>query len=1043
VLVSGELPAGSVFAGLMVEALVASGGMGSVYRASDPTLHRAVALKVIAPALADDARFRERFLREARLAASLEHPAIVPVYAAGDSDGRLYLAMRFMGGGSVADLLDRSGSLNLSDTVRLLDGVAHALDAAHRAGLVHRDVKPGNILLQGDRGYVADFGLAVTEELDDVRSSAAGLALSGTTAYLAPELIEGDHATGASDQYALACLAFECLTGRLPFAAGNELAVVYAHLQQPPPSAVALRPELPSTVDAVLARALAKQPRDRFGSCGDFIEALRSTRSVAGESPPAAPDHVHRRRGRLIGVVAAAGVAAAVAATVLMYGGGAARPLAGDGIAVLDGAGGHQALTIGVGRDPLAIVSDGQRNVWVVNADDRTISRLDTRPRSTVGPPFALEDATPSGLAYGEGALWVSTGSAADAIDFGTITSAVVRVDPVTDQPGNPIKLKPSTAAVGFHHSGSQIAAGGGSVWVIDAASEVERIDPATDQPQVIPDDGYAASAIAFGDGAVWVLGEQVSTAGSPKGPFVWRIDPRTHAPSDRIEMQVSGASELTVGAGSVWVASPWDGRVVRIQPGAQVRTQTIDAPGATAVRYDDAGRAVWVADPIDRALRRIDIASNKIGSAVELSGAPQAMAVAGGSVFASVINTGVGSAVQRQAGGDDVRHEGCQGVWSDPRRQPDLLIVGDFPFYHMASRVDSQAVLAVLREHGFRAGRHTIGYQPCNDWNDTDPAGNCADFAGAYARAARVVAVITGYASVCAQPQLPRLLDARPGPIAAIGTENTLDALTDGTYPNYVRLLARDTDQVAAGIHVFAGRQATRVFLLYQQVSSPYFAELATLFDSVSADRVTIVGAVDYSQDGVDLQQLAQRVRRSGANGVYLIGVPDPNTGTLLKALRAATSDLTIVAPDSFNPVADAVSVAGDAARGIYLTSANPPNDLLPATGRQWLHRFAATQLGAQVPTSSSLAAAATQVLLDAIARSDGTRASVVSSLRATNLPDSVIGPIRFTAHGDIGSCAVSVYQIVGGTFSVPDIQSDLQGAKLVQQASCPPAGR
>ena len=155
----------------------------------------------------------------------------------------------------------------------------------------------------------------------------------------------------------------------------------------------------------------------------------------------------------------------------------------------------------------------------------------------------------------------------ADKLDFGTITNAVVRVDPVTDQPGDPIRLQPKAAAVGFHHSGSQIAVGGGSVWVIDGPvpwSVSTRRQAAT---QVVPDDGYRASAVTFGDGAAWVLGERAEQAGSPEGPFVWRIDPQTLHPSDRIRVQESGASDLAVGAGSVWVASPWDGLVARIHP--------------------------------------------------------------------------------------------------------------------------------------------------------------------------------------------------------------------------------------------------------------------------------------------------------------------------------------------------------------------------------------------------------------------------------------------------------------------------------------------
>lgn len=380
--------------------------------------------------------------------------------------------------------------------------------------------------------------------------------------------------------------------------------------------------------------------------------------------------------------------------------------------------------------------------------------------------------------------------------------------------------------------------------------------------------------------------------------------------------------------------------------------------------------------------------------------------------------------------------------MWGNPGRRPDLLIVGDFPLDRVASRVDSEAVLSVMAEHGFRAGEHTVGYQVCDDrGNTTTSLKPCADFARAYAQSARVAAVITGYFSDCARLQLPALLDAPGGAVAAIGTMNTEDSLTDGSHRNYVRLVSHDSDQVDAAISVFARRHASRVFVLSESLDFPYIRELVDLFKSSAGRRVMVVGAADYhalDEGGID--RLARQVQRAGATGVYLVGGPESTSGMLVHALRAVSPGMVIVAPDAMNPVSAAISVAGDAARGMYVTSANPPNDLLPPTGRQWLHRFAATQLGGQVPTSSTLAAAAAEVLLDAIASSHGTRGSVVGALRATDLPDSIIGPVRFTPRGDIEGCAVSVYQIVGGTFFVPDVQADLQGAAFVQRAGCSP---
>jgi ABC-type branched-subunit amino acid transport system substrate-binding protein len=267
----------------------------------------------------------------------------------------------------------------------------------------------------------------------------------------------------------------------------------------------------------------------------------------------------------------------------------------------------------------------------------------------------------------------------------------------------------------------------------------------------------------------------------------------------------------------------------------------------------------------------------------------------------------------------------------------------------------------------------------------------------------------------------------------------NTEISLTDGRHPNYVRLVANNSDQVDAAINVFAGRQVSRVFVVSESLDIPYCRELMDLFRRMGGRHLTIVGATDYhALDRSGIDRLAQQVRRAGATGVYLIGGPESTSGMLVRALRAVSPGMVIVAPDGMNPISAAISVAGDAARGMYVTSENPPNDLLPPTGRQWLHRFAATQLGGQVPTSSTLAAASAEVLLDAIARSHGGRGSVADALPTTDLPDSVIGPIRFTPRGDIEECAVSVYQIVGGTFFVPDVEADLQGAAFVQRAGC-----
>jgi serine/threonine-protein kinase len=254
---------------------VGRGGMGVVYLATDKRLGRRVALKVIVPELAADPQFRERFEREARVAATLEHPHVVPVYEAGEHDGSLFIAMRFIDGRDLASHVREHGPLAPQRLARVIVQVAGALDAAHRAGVVHRDVKPANVLLTGagddEQAYLTDFGL--TREA----ASESGLTVTGqwvgTVDYAAPEQIMGEPTDARSDVYALGCTVFHALTGQPPYQ-GVPAARLYAHMNNPPPSACASRADLRPEVDAAIARAMAKDPSERFQSAGDFARAL-------------------------------------------------------------------------------------------------------------------------------------------------------------------------------------------------------------------------------------------------------------------------------------------------------------------------------------------------------------------------------------------------------------------------------------------------------------------------------------------------------------------------------------------------------------------------------------------------------------------------------------------------------------------------------------------------------------------------------------------------------------------------------------------------
>ena len=296
-----DLTPGERFAGCRIEAVVGRGGMGVVYRATEIALQRRVALKVVAPESVADAGFAERFGREVRLAASIDHPNVVPVYGAGEEGGRLYLVMRYVDGTDLHALIGRAGPLESARAAAIVAQLAAGLDAAHAAGLVHRDVKPANALLTskgatagGDHVYLTDFGLTV-EVSSDARMTTTGHWI-GSVDYMAPEQLRAEPVDARTDVYALGGVLHAALTGQAPFRRGTVPQTIAAHLNDAPPRPTVLAAVDP-VFDAVVARALAKDPAERYGSAGDLgraaLAAVRGERLTVGERVvargPAAP----------------------------------------------------------------------------------------------------------------------------------------------------------------------------------------------------------------------------------------------------------------------------------------------------------------------------------------------------------------------------------------------------------------------------------------------------------------------------------------------------------------------------------------------------------------------------------------------------------------------------------------------------------------------------------------------------------------------------------------------------------------------------------
>jgi YVTN family beta-propeller protein len=618
--VSPDLPIGSELLGYRIEKVVGRGGMGVVYMAEDLRLKRKVALKLLAPGLAEDERFRVHLLAESELAASLDHPNIVPIYEAGEADGRIFISMRFVEGEDMKSLLER-GPLAPAQALALVSQIASALDAAHARGLVHRDVKPSNILIAPEAGhegadhvYLADFGL--TKRIADPDAPAEQAQRAGTVDYMAPEQIRGESVDGRADVYSLGCLLFECLTGGPPFHDRPDVAVLFAHLEEEPPTMTARRPGLAEAVDSVIARALAKSPDDRYGTCRALVEAARRALRL---------DETERSGWPL--AIAGGGVVligAALLALFFVQGASGPTPQPGaDSLVRIDPKTDKVAGTFPVGRKSSGVaVADGF--VWVTNLADGSISRIDPRTRRVNTIPGQGE---PTGVAAAGGSAVIADGSAHKVTAFDSATGALSYPAPLTGRSNGTL----------------QIAGGASGIWFADPAARiVGKVDDflttgtPIEQVSVPPDRTSFLSTyqsfdgLAVGEGAVWVAGDSF-------GRTVWRIDPSSRRVAATIPLPfVPG--RIAAGEGAVWVTAMLDDTVSRIDPTTNRITATIRV-GRGIDGIAAGGGAVWVANSFDNTISRIDPRTNAVVAKIPLKSSPGQIATGAGGVWLTTSN--------------------------------------------------------------------------------------------------------------------------------------------------------------------------------------------------------------------------------------------------------------------------------------------------------------------------------------------------------------------------------------------------------------------
>jgi Protein kinase domain len=607
--------------------------MSVVYLAEDLALGRRVALKVLAPELSGDQAFRERFRLESRLAASIDHPNVIPVYEAGEAEGQLYIAMRYVEGTDFRRLIDEESALETARAVELVARAADGLQAAHERGLVHRDVKPSNLLIaspgEHEHVYLADFGLTKTTESEEEAREAAQL--SGTADYVAPELITEGGAGKAADVYALGCVLYEALTGRVPFPRRSALETLVAHIDEPVPRPSATRPEIPSGLDAVVERAMAKDPAGRYASAAELAAAARATLPSAGRS---------RRLAVALAAVAVVLAGAALATVVLTrdddagFGSPPTTDLASGAVQRVDPKTGTLDATIHIQGEPLDLaVTPGA--VWLADSETLLIHRIgpDTNEAVASGPGVTSIQGFTSLAAVSDSAWLSGYGSNGEGL-VAPLPPASVTPESLVDVRALELQSGDSPApvqALAQVIPRPRLAPGGPFAgWILDAAEgSLREVRPGRSPVLSTPLDVGAEPLVAAADGRdLWVgqegalvkvvggkvvdrtrlPGRPVALAVAPEGIWVATLERRllqvardgtvTH------RARIPGrAIDLELGEGSLWLLFP-NGRLLKLDPstGDPIARERV---GSNAVSLAVGEGAVWVAVRGGRQLER------------------------------------------------------------------------------------------------------------------------------------------------------------------------------------------------------------------------------------------------------------------------------------------------------------------------------------------------------------------------------------------------------------------------------------------------------